>query len=377
MHIIVISNLSQNLAAGLNWSVPARVAAFEKFADVYWLNLTNCELPHWRTASSFHNISELGGKFSLKTLPQTFQNPDVVIFEGFYHPRDPLIAWKLRRKGIPYIIVPRGSLTPYAQHIGSIFKRAKKLIANTLIFKPYTRNALALQYLAPDEQRLSGNSWCRDSFIVPNGCHLPSSRRTNFSKDGIKAIFIGRLDYYVKGLDCLLNGISANSDLLRKARFTLDIYGPLRNYGYSKVVDIIQNIEKNNIGDIVRLKGEVSGQDKEHALMNSDLFILTSRTEGLPMGLVEALSYGLPVLVTPGTNMSQQIEDASCGWVCQSTPQSVGNALCDIVMNKDSFASKGEKAYLFAKQNTWEVLAEKFIDEIRSRIGKQTNNKNR
>lgn len=358
------------MAAGLNWSVPARVAALEKIAEVYWLNLTNCVLPHWKEASSFHNISELGGKFSLEALPQLFQNPDVVVFEGFYHPRDPFIAKKLKRKRIPYIVVPRGSLTPYAQHIGSFFKQLKKAIANLLIFRPYTKRALALQYLAPNEQNLSGNSWCQDSFVIPNGCHLPAKRKTNFSKDGIKAIFIGRLDYYTKGLDCLLDGISDNSEMLRSSGFTLDVYGPLRNYGYSKVDDIIHNIERNNIGDIVRLKGEVSGQAKKQALMNSDLFILTSRTEGLPMGLVEALSFGLPVLVTPGTNMSKQIENNNCGWICQSTAQSVGNALCDIVNSKKLLTEKGENSYLFAQQNTWDVLAERFIEEIRARLDK-------
>lgn len=297
-----------------------------------------------------------------------FQKPDVVVFEGFYHPKDPFIARKLRQKKIPYIIVPRGSLTPYAQHIGSIFKRIKKSIANILIFKPYTKNALAVQYLAPDEQRLSGNSWCHDSFVVPNGCNLPSKRKTIFSENGIKAIFIGRLDYYTKGLDCLLDGIFAYSELLRKNHFTLDIYGPLRNYGYSKVDDIIQNIERNDIGDMVRLKGEVTGQDKEAALLNSDIFILTSRTEGLPMGLVEALSYGLPVLVTPGTNMSRQIEEAQCGWICQSTAQSVGSALCEIIATKNTFNAKSQNAYHLAQQNTWDVLAEKFLEKVSSRI---------
>lgn len=370
MQIIIISNLSQNLAAGLNWSVPARAAALEKIAKVYWLNLTDCELPHWRQAKSFHNISELGGDFSLEALPKIFQKPDIVIFEGFYHPKDPLIARKLQRKKIPYIIVPRGSLTPYAQHIGSVFKRIKKAVANFIIFRPYTRKALALQYLTPDEQRLSGKLWCSDSFIVPNGCNLSSFKKTEFSKDNVKAIFIGRLDYYTKGLDCLLDGISANSEFLRKNRFSLEIYGPLRNYGYSKMDDIVNNIERNNIGDIVQLKGEVSGQAKEEALLNSDLFILTSRTEGLPMGLVEAFSYGLPVLVTPGTNMSTQVQESKCGWVCQSTAESVGEALCNIIANRNTLKQKGENAYNLAQRYTWDVLAEQFVDEIRVRLEK-------
>ena len=71
---------------------------------------------------------------------------------------------------------------------------------------------------------------------------------------------------------------------------------------------LITKIEESGLEKIVLIKDEVYGEDKEKVILESDFFILTSRFEGHPMALIEALSYGLPCLVTKGSNMSKEIE---------------------------------------------------------------------
>ena len=61
--------------------------------------------------------------------------------------------------------------------------------------------------------------------------------------------------------------------------------------------------------------------------MNSDMFILTSRHEGFPMSILEALSYGLPVLITKGTNMTDLVHKASAGWTCETDPIEIAKTL--------------------------------------------------
>lgn len=359
MKIIYITNLSTNISSGLNWSVPATVDAQSKIDSVLWINLTNTEMPHWKMVKAFHKAEDFGIKSSLtlEKLPFPFNNPDVVVFEGFYHIKDPLIAKHLRSKGIPYIVVPRGSLTHEAQH-GNTLKFLKKLIANFIIFKPYTKGALAIQYLTQAEKINSGTKWNCNSLIVPNGFNSPILKKEKFSQNGLKAIFIGRLDLYHKGIDILLEACKQNISLLISNKFHLSIYGPKR-YDYLKIQEFI---ESNNLKSIISLKGEISGNEKERALLESDLFVLTSRFEGHPMGLIEAIAYGVPVLITPGSNMANEISTTDAGWVADTTADSIGKAINTILSERNVWAKKSFSAKKLSLTYNWDNIARQFHD---------------
>ena len=50
------------------------------------------------------------------------------------------------------------------------------------------------------------------------------------------------------------------------------------------------------MGEVVKLNREIDEEEKRQILLDTDVFIQTSRFEGMPMGILEALSYGLPCL---------------------------------------------------------------------------------
>lgn len=49
----------------------------------------------------------------------------------------------------------------------------------------------------------------------------------------------------------------------------------------------------------VIFKGWISGQEKEEAFLNASIFCLPSYAEGFPMAVLDAFSYGIPVITTP------------------------------------------------------------------------------
>lgn len=364
MKIIFISHLSGSIAAGLSWSVPARVLAQSKIDDVLWVDSSTKSLPHWNEIESYHQLAEYGS-LNLKYLPAAFQKPDCVVFEGFYCKEEVTFSKELNRNNIPYIIVPRGSLTYQARHNHGFLK---KQIAHWLWFDSYVKRALAVQYLTKAEQYDSRNQPSRQSFVLSNGFNQPKKSKTVFSKKGLKAVFIGRLDIYHKGLDLLVGAIVKEQRLLRARNFTLGIYGPEKQ-DYAKLKELFV---KYKIDDIVTLKGEISGEYKEKVLLESDLFVLTSRFEGHPMGLVEALAYGLPVLVTPGSNMSEEITNENAGWVADGTSESIAFQLRDIVSNQFEISEKGANARLLSKRYSWDKLAKEFHDKISELLKKNS-----
>lgn len=358
MNILYISHLSTNIAAGLNWSVPAGVKAQEKIDNCFWVDLYNKEMSHWREAKCFHQLKEFGEEMHLSFLPAPFNQPDVVVFEGFYEPKEPKFAKELRKNHIPYIIIPRGSLTHQAMNNHS---KWKKRIAHLLIFDRFVHKAAAIQFLTNDEYRDSGGKWNKNHFILPNGFSTPQRVKQSFHKNCIKATFIGRLDMYHKGIDVLIEACDQIKEELRSASFSICFYGP-RKYQH----DLIQQtINEKGLQDFLSMGGEISGKAKEDLLLDSDLFVLTSRFEGHPMGLIEALAYGVPAIVTPGSNMTKEIREADAGWTCNDvTVEEIIKMLRQVMAERHLLNEKSQNAIKLAEPYDWDKLAARFHDEI-------------
>lgn len=352
MKILFVSNLSSNKAAGLSWSVPAGVNAQSSIDDVLWINTSDAFIDHWAEVNAYHNSSEYG-KFKLSNLPDQFTSPDIVVFEGFNFIKHAIFARSLERKNIPYIIVPRGALTYEAQNNHS---KWKKKLANIFFLNRFVKKSLAIQFLTEGERDNSIGYNRHKNFILPNGFDDPGVYKSLFSKNAINALFIGRLDMHHKGLDLLLNVFERNKELLTTKNFHLSIYGPMR-YDYYKIAE---HIKDKQLQKVVSIIGEVTGKQKEDVLLNSDLFIMTSRLEGHPMGLIEALAYGLPCLVSRGTNMYNEVAEYSCGWVCETKEKSIEEALIKVLEENNTFIAKSLNARKLASCYHWDKIATDF-----------------
>lgn len=359
MKIVYISHLKGAIATGLSWSVPASVKAQNQIDDVLWLNTTDAELPHWKEIQAFTKSSRLK---NLERIKAPFNHPDLVVFEGFYDDvYDVILGRWLRKNGIPYIIIPRSALTIQAMNNHA---KLKKKIAHWLFFNRFIKGACAIQYLTRKECDDTTLLYNNDCFIIPNGIYQPNEIKSSFHHNSIKGIFIGRIDIHQKGLDVMLEAIEENKDILFKNKFSLDVYGPEKQ-DYARVERMIYD---KGLNDLVFLKGETKGENKKKALLESDVFFLTSRFEGHPMGLIEALAYGLPCFVTPGTNMADEIFDAKCGWVADFTKESMSKKLKQMIEEQSLLSVFGENARSLSKEYEWNKLADMFHSRITSII---------
>lgn len=360
MNILYVSHMDADIAAGLSWSVPAGVKAQKAFDNVLWVNQSDTEMEHWLETGVYHRLSEYGGKLKLNCFPSPFDIPDIVVFEGFYSFPEVRFSWELRRKKIPYIVIPRGSLTKQAFHNHNWRNCLKKVIASYLFFRPYTKRALAVQFLTKQELEDSGNSWTKHPIIIPNGFYSPVNTKSSFSERGLELLYIGRPTIYQKGLDILIEACVRMKSELLENMVHISIHAPEKN-DYAQLKAMLSSA---NIKEILTLKPAVTGREKEKCLLHSDVFIMTSRFEGHPMGLVEALAYGLPVIVTPGTNMAGEVSEAHAGWLSDGTVEGLCNTLRNVVINKALLKEKSACAKELASRYKWEVLAQRFHQEI-------------
>jgi glycosyltransferase involved in cell wall biosynthesis len=99
-------------------------------------------------------------------------------------------------------------------------------------------------------------------------------------------------------------------------------------------------------------------------LLNSDVFILTSRFEGHPMALIEALSYGLPCLITRGTNMLEEVQDANAGWVCEISCNSIKDGIIQMLNDVDRLQNKSNNAITLSSKYDWKLIAKSLHKQL-------------
>ncbi|MBR0208114.1 MAG: glycosyltransferase [Oscillospiraceae bacterium] len=296
--------------------------------------------------------------FDVRRLPKPFDRPDLAVFQECYRPAYLKIADNLRKNGIPYVIIPHGELGAEAQRK----KHLKKALANFLLFNDFVSHAVAIQCLSQKE--LDSTAFETKKFVATNGVSVPERKKTVFSQSGAKIVFIGRLDAYHKGLDLMIRAASLSKAFLQENRCRIEIYGPDYAGRYENVERLIR---ENDVEDVVFLHHEVLGEEKIQKLLDSDLFIQTSRFEGMPLGILEAMSYGLPCLVTEGTALGGEIAAARAGWVAKTDAEDIAGHLVDAVRDRSrwqEFGENGRKAVL--ERYAWNVIAADTLKQYES-----------
>lgn len=348
MVILHFSCIEDIKTSGVCIAVLQHVAAQGRFADTALINvngigISGCarQLPYSRD-------------FDVGRLPEPFNRPDIAVFHECYRPQYLRIARNLEKHGVPYVIIPHGELRKEAQ--GK--KRLKKTLANLLLFNRFIDRAAALQCLSENELRAT--RFGKNKFIGTNGVDLPEQTKTSFRSEGAVFIFIGRYEWQVKGLDLLFDAIKSEESFLRDKRCRFILHGPDI---LGRLAAVSEMVREREIGDLVSLNLAILGDEKRKALLDADIFIQTSRHEGMPIGILEAMGYGLPCLVTEGTSLGGVVAAEGAGWVAQTTAQDIAACIVEAVKDRarwSEFGKNGRNAVL--KSFSWDVIAEDTVN---------------
>jgi len=287
-------------------------------------------------------------------------NPDFAIFHSFYKYEYLLLARMLKKMNIPYLIKPHGAFSMNCRKKS----RYKKRIADIIAFNRFLRDAFGIVYLNPEERN---NSYvdARRNYYLPNGI-IPDSYDIKTRKTDIKTIrllFLGRFDVYHKGMDLLLEGLSIINKKKLDYGIKLDIYG-----GNDKrpCMELIKMAERMGLKEIIKFHDWVSGEAKDEAYKNHDIFILISRYEGMPMGVLEAISKGMPCFLSEFTNMADMLSGEHAGWKVDTKPEYMAE---DILEGIRQFREHPEfwqrNAYGLGKRMHWRSLMPQYIDTYR------------
>lgn len=300
------------------------------------------------------NSYNLSNYKNISSLPNGFNKPDLVIFNEVYKITYLKLYKECIKNNIPYIIIPHGCLTKKSQKK----KKLKKTIANMLLFNSFIAKSTAIQYLNNDEKEDSiyKNHSC---IVSGNGIDLKEKKAYTFkSKD---YIYIGRYDIKVKGLDLLVETVINNRKWFEDNKIKINLYGRNSGKGYESLKKMIND---NNISNVLLMYNAVYEKEKENVLLNSYSFIQVSRHEGQPMGIMEALSYGLPCIVTYNTNFGNYVNEHKCGIGINFDSNELFNAI-KTMFEDEKFRTVCSKNTIVIDDYEWNKIIKKCIKEYK------------
>lgn len=351
MNILHIAKIEKSNYKGVCVAVPSHITSQQKCANVAFMNINDDKF------ADIKNQLLYTKPFRIENVVSAWDKPDLVVFHEIYRIEFIQIKNELKKEGVPYIIIPHGSLTKNAQKKS----RLKKKIANFLLFSDYIDDASAIQFLSETEMVNSIGS--KKGFIGTNGIDIPKTSKESFNESQTKLLFIGRIDIFYKGIDLMLKAVSLIKDFMREKNVTLALFGPDDNGSHKAVNELIK---KYDIFEIVKVNEGIFAKEKEEELQKADIFIQTSRSEGMPMGLLEALSYGLPCIVTTGTTLGDKINEYDAGWVADTDAKSIAESIKKAVKEKDKMNNKSKNAVeLTQNAFSWENVTVSVLEQYK------------
>ena len=297
---------------------------------------------------------------------------DLVHIHGIWmYPSWANLSWSTRA-GRPYLVSPHGMLDPWAL----MHSRMKKRVVARLYENRHLRRAGCLHALAPAElSAMRKYGLDGPVAIVPNAVDPaapPSGRlptwRNGIAPDRKVLLFLGRL-HPKKGLMPLLRSLDRlwRENAAGVRNWMLALAGWDQNDHRRELETFVH---ERGLTERVRFLGPLHGQEKTDALHAADAFILPSRSEGLPVAVLEAWAHGLPVAMTDACNIDQGFSSGAALRIALTPDDDLSGLDTLFELSEADRSRMGERGReLVEREFRWERIGDQFLSLYRWLLG--------
>jgi glycosyltransferase involved in cell wall biosynthesis len=276
---------------------------------------------------------------------------DVVHIHALFSFATLAAAYCASRDRVPYIVRPLGTLNEWGmKHRRPFLKR--------LSFRFLERRVLdgaALVHYTSDQERIEAETLLvkTSAAIIPNA--LPDragesvqgrfrSKHPELTSRKV-ILFLSRLDEK-KGLDLLLTAFASVRQQVTQAALLIAGTG---DPGF--VADLKARASSLGIASDVLWAGFLEGDEKQAALADSDIFVLSSYSENFGIAAAEGMAAGLPVIVSDQVAIHGDVTRAGAGLVVPCDAGELTTALVRLLRDQTLRRRMGEDGKSFARQN--------------------------
>ncbi|MFI7579552.1 glycosyltransferase [Kocuria kalidii] len=227
---------------------------------------------------------------------------------------------------------------------GMIDRTDKKLAGplDRLLTKPVLRKASAVFYLTNRERgdlvEIAGTNL--HLVHLPNGIAVPETRATeqiDGPQENLEVLFLARLHPRKRPL------LFARAAVTIGRRFPLvrfSLVGPDEGEG----AGVRATIAASNRTGQIHWSGSLTPDQTLARMGRASVYVLPSTDEPFPMAVLEAMSIGLPVVITESCGLASLVRDHQAGVVCDHSQEDFEKALERLLENANLRISMGARA---------------------------------
>lgn len=340
--IIVNSSLNKESANGVNNFIRKLANDMTSIVETKVIGFSN---------SIKEETIELEGNYKIIKIPEKnksriekyISKSSHVIINGVFNIKLYSIVKKLVKLNINYSVVGHGGLGIEDP------KKIKTRLAMHLFQQFILDNAIKIYCLNSQELINSNIYTSTNAELVPQIFDNPNTNnevRVKKSNNPMVGLYLGRINP-IKGIKELLD---VSKYFINEIKF--NVAGPTDNEYAQRMIRKRQIDNINNVNFI----GPKYGQEKSKLFLESDFIILPSRGEGYPLTILEAMSFGLPVIVTNLPEVGEEIREYQAGIIIEDEGlESIKKAI-------DKFLNLTDEEYLKMSGNAMKLVTEKHTD---------------
>lgn len=286
---------------------------------------------------------------------------DVLHQHGIWQAFSTHVAARRQSTGTPVMISPRGMLDPWALAQSGW----KKRLAGVLWERANLSAATCLHALNRSEaDSIRAFGLGNPIAVIPNGIEIPITKPVApppWWPGSRVLLFIGRI-HPKKGIAEL---VEAWARLSRAAPHIANSwYVVIAGWDDGGNQAAIESaIARNGLTGRIIMPGPLHGADKDAALRHAHAFILPSYSEGLPMSVLEAWAFSLPVLMTEACNLPEGFQECAALRI-STTPERLAKELEQALESApERLAAMGRAGHrLVVKRFDWQPIAKQHAE---------------
>jgi glycosyltransferase involved in cell wall biosynthesis len=260
-------------------------------------------------------------------------NYDAVIVNGVWQYHSFGVWQALRKHTVPYYVFPHGMLDPWFKRTYPL-KHLKKWLYWPWADYRVLRDARHVLFTSEEERRLARQSfWLYKATekVVVLGISPPPANAAYLREKFLAAhpmlqgrrilLFMSRI-HAKKGCDLLIESfatVAAGDPTLH-----LVIAGPDQTGLLGKLKALASRLR---LMDRISWPGMLQGDMKWGAFYSAEAFVLPSHQENFGIAVAEAMSCGLPVLISDRVNICREVEDDGAGFVAADSREGTEKSL--------------------------------------------------